>query len=160
MPDVAIPYTTGLENLPFFSDSKETDKSVFPQKILNWFSNIHLKKSLYHDFRKGDDHIQKLYYYLLLWSFACDFFKCEEKLKWLGEEWLSKDYYRQFLSLKEDNTTSSIETTELFSFDLPKSKTISWDQARKLAFSSLKDAEERRLKFAEEEAKLIAVWEE
>jgi len=56
------------------------------------------------------------------------------------------DYLRYGGKGMEDNSFEIIESTD----DLPKKKTISGDQAQKLALSSLKDAEERRLKFEED----------
>ncbi len=59
------------------------------------------------------------------------------------KEWLTKKIIKQ--NSKRSLCISEIET--------PKRKRITWSQACLLAFLSLRDAEEKRRHFAEEEAK-------
>jgi len=155
--------TSSADTFTYF-DVYQQNRAEEPERTLNfaqWCPRMGNKLPLYQDLGNSEEqwaslHAQFLKY--VVWaSFTEDLSKALGNIKTVSNYW--KTFHTFAFTEEEKSISTSKEVTEI-EFEIPERKRITWRQAHTLAFISLRDAEERRRHFAEEEAKRTAVWEE
>jgi hypothetical protein len=101
--------------------------------------------------------------YKIIFSKISEYFQnCGDEPKWIrgvGDH-LNKLVLVNNVVENVDNSATEQEGTPLVTESYKKRIKITFSQARSLSLNALYDADERRRKFAEEEAKIVSVWED
>ena len=148
---------TSLE-FPFDTREDNTSEAKSPE-YLKWYSLIRDRKPFYYELTVGDKKATKVSDYLTkstIFSYASTHYENLIKLITAAVE----SSAREELPTKKEDTISFVEDSIEIEVKSPMPKRISLGQARILSLSALFIAEENRRRFAEEEARRIAVWEE
>jgi hypothetical protein len=141
----------------FAPNANKTDELAPEYK---WYTKFPFASKCFQDLSVGDIDISKCNIYSsLLNAYLIGHPKYVTEYRIFSSQ-VNYKKLTELLDHGEENTISDIGSEVEFKVEVPESSKITWQQAHKLALSALKDAERRRLAFAEEEAERLAIWEE
>jgi len=155
--------TSGTATFTYLEADQE-DRAEESESTLTWaqwYPGIRGKQPLYQDLGISEEQrtfpLARLVKYIAWVSCSKDLPKAWRNIETVTNYWRSPS---TFVFTEEEKSVSTLKDITEIEIETPDRKRITWGQAHMLAFISLRDAEERRRHFAEEEAKRTAVWEE
>jgi len=155
--------TSGTDTFTYFDVYRQdrAEESELTLNLAEYCPRIRNRQPLYQDLGNSEEQRESLLAHFVkyvAWALCSkDPSKALENIETVSNYWRS---FHKFVFTGGEESVSTLEDATEIEIETPERKRITWGQAHLLAFISLRDAEERRRHFAEEEAKQIAVWEE